>query len=191
MSLSNQNNQSDGEDLSAEAAELYANELIEYFASIQQSVDMMIATGSDIDDLDFIIPSNATFNTPPHIHKVFHPQGGGFNYQETFNEQIQNGVGSIWAVNNNINVEWTDSTNNDVIVTAYFIGREICERINLKITGTIAIPATLSPHADYFLSTGTTDLDATECPGCEGHGMLCVENNTSDNYSFYSVIAAQ
>ncbi len=191
ITLSSQNDQADGQDISDEELALYANELISYVASAQQVVDMMISTGSEVNDLDFVNPASAGFDSPPHVHKVFHPQGGGLNYQEKFNAIIQNGSSAQWALNNNINVEWTPTTANDVILTAYFVRENVCRIINKTISGETTIPVTANAHADYFLNTGTSNLNTTECADCEGYPNLCVENNTNDNYSFYSIIAAQ
>ena len=53
VAMSRQNNQADGQDLSDEQVELYANELLQYVASAQQAVDMMLASGSEVNDLIF------------------------------------------------------------------------------------------------------------------------------------------
>jgi hypothetical protein len=171
MTLTRSNNQADNQDIDDEQATFYALELMEYATSAQAAVDMMLFSGSEIDDLDFVTPDDVAFNTtpPPNYHKLFHPQGGGLNHQAQFNDAIQNsGAASVWDVNNNINVEWTLSAQNDVVLTAYFLTRQICEIINKEITGSTAIPITSSPHADYFLNTGTTDFDTTECAACNG-----------------------
>ncbi len=197
MTLSRSNNQADRQNISDEQAEFYTTELIEYVASAQNVIEMMLATGSEIDDLDFINPSSGGFDTPPHTHKLFHPQGGGLNYQEKFSEEIQNDAASVWVINENIDVEWTKLDTDgltpldDVILTAYFLTEQACEIINQKITGSTAIPVTANPHANYFLAAGNTDFDATECAGCDGYPSLCVENNTNDNYSFYNIIATK
>lgn len=197
ITLSRSNNQASGQDIDDEQAKLYASELMEYAASAQIIIEQMLDSGSEITELDFIIPSDAGFNTPPHFHKIYHPQGGGLNHQATFNEAIHNGVGSVWAVNNQINVEWTKLDTdgitelNDVILTAYFVSRQICEIINEKITGDTTIHATTSLHADHFLPTGTTDFTTTECVNCNGRPALCVREGTSNNYSFYSIIATR
>lgn len=191
LTLSRQNNNSDGQDLSDELIALYSTELLEYIASAQNVVDMMLSTGSTINDLDFILPNDAAFNTPPNIHKVFHPQGGGLNYKADIKSDIATDATSQWAINQNINVEWTTSASDDVLFTAYFINREICANINEKITGDPTIPTTSNPHANYFLSTGNTDLNTSECADCDGYPTLCVENDTGDNYSLYNIIAAR
>ena len=172
-------------------ATLYANELIEYVSNAQQAVDMMLSTGSETDELLLLNPSSAGFNTAPHIHKLFHPQGGGLNYQTSFNDKIQNGAGSAWIFKNDTNVEWTDSTANDVILSAYFIRREVCQEINRIITGNTTIPVTANAHSNYFTSGGGTDFDATECAACDGFHTLCVENDSNDNYTYYTVISGQ
>lgn len=207
MTLSRSNDQADSQDISDEQAEFYATELIEYVASAQNVIEMMLATGSEItnptdpdypkpNDLNFVTPNSAGFNTPPHGHKVFHPQGGGLNYHETFNKKIQSGATSVWAINDHIDVEWTQLDTDgatpldDVILTAYFLTKPICEIINEKITGATTIPVTANPHSDYFLATGNTDFDTTECAGCEGFSSLCVEDSNGD-YSFYNIIATK
>ena len=62
LTLSRSNNQADGQDIDDEQAELYALELMEYAASAQAVVDQMLFSGSEIDDLDFVIPSDPAFN---------------------------------------------------------------------------------------------------------------------------------
>ncbi len=191
ITLSNQNTQADGQNISDEQATFYAAELITYAASARQAVELLLASGSEIDDLDFINPTDAAFNTGSHADKIFHPLGGGLSYTPTLNPNIQNDASTAWVTNNNINVDWTPSTSNDGILTAYLIARPVCEALNRKITGSDVIPVTLSPHSDYFLPTSTKNLTIAECPGCEGYSSLCIANNTNDNYSFYDIIAAQ
>jgi len=191
VTLSRQNQQADSRTLNKENLNLYVNEIIEYTIAAGQTIDRMLITGSEVSDLDFTKPNEAGFDAPPHIHKVFHPQGGGLNYQDKPTKPIQNTADSVWDFNSNINVEWTPSTENDVILTAYHINKSICERINITITGSSVIPVTNAAHNEYFLNTGTRDLDITECADCEGRPALCVENSASDNYSYYQILEGQ
>ncbi len=191
VTMSRQNQQSDNRTLTKENINLYVNDIIEYTAAAEQVINIMLASGAEISDLDFTTPTEAGFDTPPHIYKVFHPQGGGLNFVAAPNEAIQNGAASVWEFQNNINVEWTPTAANDIILSAYFIDQQICERLNEKITGDATIPVTASPHAEYFLNTGTTDFDTTECAACDEMPVLCVENNTNDNYTYYNIIAVQ
>ena len=88
-------------------------------------------------------------------------------------------------------MEWTESTATDILFTAYLIRPEVCAEVNRVITGSTAIPATANPHSDYFVEGGTRALTDVECAGCNGFSPLCVENDTGDGYSFYSIIASR
>ena len=194
--LSRSNNQADEQDIDDEQAELYALELMEYAASAQAAVDMMLFSGSEIDDLDFVIPSDPAFNTPPHHHKVYHPQGGGLSYKLELPEAIQTTINSSnWRVINITNVEWTPSTNNDVMISAMRMNPEICEIINLKITGSKTVPALTAPAVSRFFqilpSINNSDFNISDCPDCEGYANLCVTTNGGTGHTFYNIIAAQ
>ena len=191
FALSNQNNQADGQNIDDEVAELYTNELLEYVVSAQQVVDMMLASGSEVDDLSFVNPTSTGFDTGSHIHKVFHPQGGGLNYQKKFNEAISRRSDAGWYVQTGVNVIWTPTTGNDVILSALRIDKTICENINKKITGNITTPQLTTGLENIFDPGVTTDLDTISCPNCDGYPSLCVLNQAGDLYGFYSIIAAQ
>lgn len=192
LTLSNQNNNADGQNLDDEKVELYANELIEYIASAQNVIDMMMATGTEVSELNFVNPTSTGFNTPPHQHKVFHPQGGGFNYQEKFNNEISGGVAHQWYIQNNLNVEWTKTTQNDVIMIAYNINPEICAELNKKITGSTTIPALSVALNDIFDPDNFTEtaFDTGNCSDCDGHPSLCISNSVADTFGFYDIIVA-
>ena len=194
LTLSSQNDQADGQEISDEQAELYALELIEYAASAQNVIDQMIATGTDIDELDFIIPTDAAFDTPPHIHKVYHPQGGGLNYVSNLADQFK-GTGSnpntAWFILNSTNAEWTSTTANDIFLSALRIHPTICTRINTKISGSSNIPVTTQTIDDIF-ETGAEELNSTNCPDCIGYPSFCVESSDGgNNFGFYNIIATR
>ncbi len=194
VTMSRQNQQADGRNLSKESIALYANELIEYNAAAQQAIDMMLASGAEISDLDFVEPSDTDFNTPPHIYKVFHPQGGGLNYVESPSSEMMSIIGGTggWEFQNQINVEWTSSPANDIILTAHQIDRSVCEKINEKITGSNNIPALTENLGNIFLTTGSNlNLNTTRCPGCEGISTLCVSNSAVTAFGYYNILAAQ
>lgn len=193
VTLSRQNDGADGQDIDDEQAEIYALELIEYATTAQNVVDMMLSTGSTVDNLDFVNPTSAGFNTGSHIHKVFHPQGGGLNYQEKFDSNIETKTDSGWFVRNNSHVEWTPTLANDVVLSALRINKEICENINLKITGSKSIPILTGSLGKLFdeASASPLDLDSTSCPDCDEYPSLCVENVAGLHYGFYTIIAAQ
>ena len=191
--LSSQNNQSDGQDIDEELIEFYANELIEYSAAAKNTIDQMIVTGTTIDQIDFINPTSAVpFSTAPHIHKVFHTHGGGLNYQETFNTNIENDLGTTpgWFFQTGINIEWTNTAANDVVISALRIQEAVCAAINEKITGTTTIPQ-LTVSLDDIFENGTTNLNTTNCAACEGYPALCVENAAGTNWGYFSILAAR
>ena len=190
LTLSRQNDQADSQGVDDEQLSLYVQDIMTYVASAQGAVDMMLAGSSEVTDLDPIIPIDANFDTGTPIHKIFHPLGGGLVYQESYPTAIQDGTDAGWKISTGINVQWTETGSDDVLLTAYFISRSVCEEINRLITGSTTIPATANPHTDYFIDQ-TTNLTLTECADCDGYPSLCVENDTGDGYSFYNVIAAQ
>ena len=173
-------------------SELYAMQLITYASQTKSVIDQMIFTGSTIDDLDFIEPADAGFNTAPHIHKIYHPQGGGLTpatLPDDVISQITTPPDAGWYMGRFNNIEWTDTNGTDVILTAYQISRTACETINEKITGTTTIPALTGDMDDYLLDTATNnDLTAAACAACDGYTSLCVSNSAATAYSYYSVI---
>lgn len=192
--LSGQNSDADGQDIDDEQIEFYASELLEYSAAAKSVIDQMLITGSTIDDLDFINPTSAGFDTPPHIHKVFHPSGGGLNYNATPNNDIMTitDVNAGWHTQKSINVDWTPTSSNDVLLSAYQINRQICEKINSKISGSDTVPTLTSSATDYFIDDATnTNLTVSACASCEGFPSLCVENAAQTNYTFYTILAAR
>ena len=193
VTLSKQNNQSDTQDITGEMVELYTNDLIEYTSTAQYAIELMVASGSEIDELNFVNPTSGAFDTGSHIHKVFHPQGGGLSYHASYDSAIAVGGAGAWYFQNTLNVEWSDTAGNDVIIMAYNIKPQICAGINKKITGNTTIPAVTVDLDDIFNPAATTEpsFDTTNCPGCDGYPALCVSNNAVDTYGFYSIIAAQ
>jgi len=194
LALTRQNLRSDNQNLSRERVDLYSNELIEYVASAPQVIDMMIMSGYETSDLDFMLPTNAGFNTAPHIHKVFHPSGGGLNYLPEPSSNILEPISANagWQYQDQINVEWTPTTANEAIITAHEIKRPICEYINETITGSTAIPVLTGTIERHFVpGSGNNNFTTTECAACEGFSSLCVANNTQTAYSYYTILEAQ
>lgn len=193
VALSRQNNQSDGQDLTDEIVSLFTNELINYTSSAQQVLDMMIMSGSDVSDLVFLTPGDAGFETGSHAHKVFHPAGGALKHEANYTADASNGGSNDWWFQDNLNVEWTDTTAADVIITANDIKQSICENINRKITGNTTIPALTGDTEDIFDPDNYTAgaFNSTNCAGCDGFVTLCVSNSAVDTFAYYSIIAAE
>ena len=189
ITLSSQNEQADGEEISDEQAELYAVELIEYAASAKNVADQMIMTGTSIDELDFVPPTSAVFDTAPHIHKIYHPAGGGLNYRFKYNNAMDITATSGWY-RVSTNIEWTPTAAHDVTLTAIRIPESVCTAINKKITGNTTIPA-LDDFLSTYFTIGTADLNDVNCPDCVGYPSLCVIEDTGTFYAFYNIIAAR
>lgn len=173
-------------------AELYAIELIAYSAQVKSVIDQMTFTGTRFNTLDFTQPSEADFNTAPHIHKIFHPQGGGLtpiNLPDRTIKEISTNPKAGWYLGLFNNVEWTKGTGTDIILTAHQISKAVCRAINDKITNSTTIPVIAGDLEDYLVDTGTNNtFTATSCADCEGYVALCVSNNTASTYSFYTII---
>lgn len=176
-------------------AKFYATQIMTHAAQVQSAIEQMMITGSAITEIDLTLPSESGFNTAPHIHKAFHPQGGGIIIPTIREEALNDVIGSLapgWYLGLFNNIEWTDSTNTDMLLTAYKIAQPVCEAINEKITGSTMIPA-LSGSMSQALTDDTPniDLDTSLCPSCEGYSALCVTNTAGNSYSYYSVVAAR
>ena len=193
FSLSRQTGGSNTKEVEYANTSLYALDIMDYSVQTKSILDQMIFSGTDIGDLDFTKPGDVGYNVAPHIHKVYHPEGGGLIHAvldaKAINE-VSTPPDAGWYLGRINNVEWTTTAATDVIITAHQINRGICEEINKSITGTATIPALIGNIDDYLVDTGTNnDLTVAACAGCEGYLSLCVSNGAGNTYSFYSVIA--
>ena len=193
FTLSRQTTDSDVSEIDDAKVEFYAAQIIAYAAQAKSAVDQMTFTGSTITDFDFVLPGGAGYTTAPHIHKIFHPEGGGLtrgNLPPKAVLEISTPPDAGWHMGRFNNVEWTDSTGTDVILTAHQITKSVCEALNKKITGSTTIPALTGDLDDYLIDTATdNDLTVAVCASCESYMSLCVSDNTVSAYSFYTVLA--
>jgi hypothetical protein len=201
MTLGRQTDTSESEAIDDGKAELLATQLINYAAQAKSVVDQMdfLGNADTIGNLDFTLPTGAGFNTAPHLDKVYHPEGGGLNpaslpAQATY--EIATDPPAGWYLGRFNNVEWTANAGDDVILVAYQIKQEVCEKINEKVTGNSTIPALTVNMRHMFiddsLHSGTNaDFTTTECAACDSYFSLCVSNNSNTAWSFYSIVADQ
>lgn len=193
VTMGRQNEQADSQDIDDEMAELYALELIEYANAAKSVLEQMRMTGTTIDEFIFANPTSTPYGTPPHIHKVFHPQGGGLTYKELpENIKYDNSVASPpgWYFKE-MDVEWTPSTATDIVFSAYRIKTSVCEKIQEKITGSSDPNSYFGNMYDVFADqSNAAKLDTTFCPSCEGYPSLCLDNNGGIS-TFYSVLLAR
>lgn len=206
FTLGRQTDTSEAGALSDERAELRATQLISYAAQAKSVVDQMLFAGADIDDLDFMDPSDPNFNAGTQLdraNRVFHPEGGGLvlgQLPEDTIAQVDTNPVAGWYIGRFNNVEWTESPGEDVILVALQISRPVCEKINEKINGSTVIPTIVGLRTslvdDSFHSSTNANLltDPTgtpNCAACHGIASLCVINNAGNKYAFYTVVADQ
>ena len=203
FTLGRQTNTNEAGGLSDQKADLYATQLISYAAQAKSALDQMGFTGTEANDFDFMLPTDANFNTGSHIHKVYHPAGGGLNPGRIPDSAATSAITDPpagWYMGRFNNVQWTETVGQDVILVAYQIKREICEKINLKVNGSATIPAIddsiRETMIDDDLYTGSnvdlsTELAGDICPECDHVPSLCVQNQAGTAYGFYSILADQ
>jgi hypothetical protein len=207
FTLSRNTNSNEGGSLSDERAGIYATELISYTAQVKSIIDQMLFSGTDINDLDFRDPSDATFNAGTQrqrADRVFHPEGGGMvkaAIPDAITTQSISNPPAGWYIGRFNNVEWTSSTSDDVILVAYQISESVCAKINEKINGSTAIPvmgdSIRETMIDASIYAGTnTDLTtdptgAPICAECHEISSLCVQNDAQTAYGFYTIVADQ
>lgn len=194
----NRGSSNSGDDLDRDKTELLALQITAYAGSAKNAVDQMMMSGTPVAGLNFVRPSDPTFNTGTNIHKVYHPAGGGLSYKKPdatiFDTAVYATMGG-WYMTRTNNIEWTPTTAPDVLFVAWRINRALCETINKKITGSITIPVIAQP-VDVFLGTANgaganANLMIADCATCNGYPSLCVSNAALDNYAYYNIISGQ
>jgi len=192
FTLSRQTQNASTSEIDRAKADLYAMQLITYATQAKSVLDQMMFTGTDIDDLDFTLPSESGFGTAPHIHKTYHPQGGGLtpaNLPVKAVHETSSSPSAGWYMGRFNHVEWTDSTGTEVLLSAHQIDRTVCEAINDRITGSTTIPVLTGDLSDFLVDTSSdSDLTTAACSDCEGYATLCVRDSADTMYSFYAIL---
>lgn len=196
MALTRQTDTSETSTLTTEKARMYATQIIGYSAQVKSSVEQMLFIGTAPENLDFVRPGDAGYNTAPHINKIYHPDGGGLTPGTIPKEARTNSISSPvagWYLGRFNNVGWSKTAAPDVVLVAFQIEKAVCETINQKITGNPAIPQLTGAIRDLLiddsLHSGTNaDFTAATCAACDGLPSLCVGDNSGAAYGYYSVI---
>lgn len=207
FTLMRQNDSSESATLEGEKAEIIASQIIAYPFQVKQAIEMMTMTGSEASDLDFMLPDDVNFNVAPTGNKVFHPGGGGLNLARLPEEGIVGTTPAFtdppagWYLGMFNNVEWSLTAAPDVMLVAFQLSQQVCEKINERLTGsaTIPTPALGNTIPNIFIDTdnppGTpvhtgsnvAELNVGLCTACEDIPALCVEDSAG-RYGFYSMI---
>lgn len=203
FTLGRQTDTSETNSLSEEKAELLATQIITYAEQSRQVLSQMSFSGTQIDEYDFVLPSDTVpFDTAPHIDKVYHPDGGGLiPLALPRNSIAQSTTDPLagWYLGRFNNVDWTATNGTDVILVAYQIRREVCEEINEMITGAKTIPVINDSIKEITIDDSlygagintdfTTVLASDVCQDCNEIASLCIQNQSQNAYGFYAVMA--
>lgn len=204
FTLSRTSDQDDGVGELAEGqTNIAVNEILAFAASVQNTLTQMQASSVQTDQIDFTMPSKSTFNDPPTLYKLFHPDGGGLTLKALPKAAIDDngtGVDPGYYVGRYSSVEWTPTTTNDILLTAYELKQNVCAAINLKLVGDATIPVVGGGTAENLfvpdsLHAGTNaNFEIANCASCEEKPALCVEATASGGateYVFYSIMEAE
>ena len=194
--LSRQRNGNETGQMATQQAATGAMQIIQLSNQIKQGVDQMIYGGTRLEQLNFCLPADGCFVTGDQTAKVFSSDGGGLIppvLPPASVAQVDENPAPGWYLGAFNNVEWTPTTENDVILTAHQIGRATCAEIDRVLTGSASIPAVNMPLAKLLVdgsrhSQGNAALDKAACPDCDGKSSLCVSNADATMFSFYNVI---
>ncbi|MDB2683216.1 hypothetical protein N9Z27_03095, partial [Alphaproteobacteria bacterium] len=199
FTLMRNNDSNEASTIPDDKAALYATQLISYAAQAKTVVDQMYFAGTGADEIDFSLPGTADFNndTPahPHIHKIYHPEGGGLTPGVLDAGVAQAGTdpSAGWYAGRFGNVEWTQTTADDVILTAWRIPISVCAKINEAVTGSSSIPTITDPRnflVDDDYHNGTEDsFQITDCAACDGYQSLCVADAGATMFAFYNILS--
>ncbi len=197
--LSRQSDTTEAGGMSAQQADIAATQIIETSMQVKQALDSMMFGGTAVAGLDFVLPSDAAYDTPPNKDKVFHPDGGGVILTRLPNGAALDGVTDPapgWYLGRFNTVDWTPGSGQDVILSAYGIAKAVCERINEKLTGSRTIPVSSAALRNVMVDDAhhngsNAAFTAATCAGCDGHPSLCVEDPANDKWGFYAIVEAQ
>jgi hypothetical protein len=193
IAMTRQADQSSGENLDKETIQLQASKLQAYTGAAQNVINQMMMSGTTIDNLELVNPTSSGFNTGSHIHKLFHPSGGGLNYEPPARPPFTEPVGVSpdgWYVIKSTNVEWTPSSATDVILAANSVDPAICAYINQEVLGLSPVIPTVALTGNLF-TLGDMDLTTTTCPACENLPQACVGTPGVNSLVFYTILEAR
>lgn len=201
ISKSSSQNDAVGE-LAEGESKIVAGEIIAYAASATNALSQMQQTGATVSMVSFMLPADDDFEDDlpdPIIYKLFHPDGGGLNYKPLplkASADDATGLAAGYYIGRFSNIEWTPTTAQDVIFTAYEIKEPVCKELNRKVAGTTTIPTVIGDSLQNFfvyddLHVGSNaDFMETNCTACEEISALCVTDGAG-KYAFYSILEAE
>lgn len=143
--------------LTQDRSQLLASQLIEYGDVLSKAVGQMRLRGTGISDLRFAHPDlNAAYGTYGNDpdHEIFHPDGGGVNYQR-LPSTITNTADWVFTAENpvqDVGLTCTNSSCSELLAVATGIGEQVCFAVNELISVSNVGGA---PPADAAVETST------------------------------------
>lgn len=193
--------------LTQDRSELLASQIIEYGDVLSKSVAQMRLRGTGIADLRFSHPdldaAYGTYGDDPD-NEVFHPNGGGVNYQ-SLPADITATPDWIFTAQNpvqDVGLTCTNSSCSELLAVAVGINESVCVAINELIS---VANVSGAPPADGAVSTDTLFAGAfaygNEIIG-DGDGSIgasnmsgqtaaCILDDTAGENIFYQVLWRQ
>ncbi len=197
MVIMRQNNQS-SDDIDADRAELVASQMLTYTTAVKSAIDQMLMIGTPAASINFERPNDTNFDTAPYTYKLYHPEGGGLGYSSPDPSMFSSGLSSPdagWYTGRFNNIEWTPTTAQDIVLTAWGVNPQVCALLNKKITGSSTIPALAAARSRLvnvtYHSTANAEFVKADCNACEEKPSLCVSTDSGAVFVFYSIISAQ
>lgn len=177
--------------VSAEKQKLLASEILSYASQAKNSVDYMLMAGIEPEDITFYTDSDPEFSndTVPYIYMLHHPQGGGLDIghlpEKTKNGDAgESGQATGWYIGKFNNIEWSSSTDHDIVAVAYNITEDICKIINKTLAGDETIPAMDGEARKFFV-----DSAQTACTSCLKKSDYCLSDSTGNYFVYYSILS--
>lgn len=212
--LMRQSDTSESNRLNAERRAIIVNQMLAYPYQVKQAVDMMVSVGmTDPSDIDFTRPDASGFESASdtalsYTRKIYHPTGGGLVPArlppDAVSDPSYSNPAPGWYVGRPTSLEWSESADPDIILSAFPLTLEICQAINDKLEpGLSPNPPVISgptfqnafiPESDaagnsIHSGSNIAEFDAGMCADCEGKPALCVGDG--NRYGFYSLIVNQ
>lgn len=175
--------------LDSSRIKLLASDLINHATSSEMTVAQMQQWGANLDDIRSDLPGTVPYasNTNMQLH---HPAGGGLTVFENDVDYFDANGTTGWALQGNVNVDWSPSTATDLIYTFINVRDDVCAQINARFLDSEAIPVSTVDFANTFIENATDDpFIAAECSDCVGIKSMCISDGTTN--AFYNIIGSR
>lgn len=183
--------------LSESRIKLLASDLISHANAAEIAIKQMEMFGVEADQILFDLPGTAGYSTNV-TRQLYHPSGGGLSPMQNIKNYTSNYSGSLlgWQTRNDINVDWTPSSETDFVFSFWQVREDVCTQINIQlhnIDNPISVDVSFSGFQSSFMTghTPTSNFIETECPNCVGKKSACIIRDSDQFALFYNIIGAR